>query len=129
MEATRPVEPSPISTSDSTAVTAESSTRKSFDKIKPEKMSYPTFSGNIWTLANFKKDFTKIVVPFYSDEFQRAYVLKQSCLKGKAKTLVENIDAIEYIWDRLEVKYGEKLDLVDAVTELNDVKPLKSNED
>ena len=48
LEATRPVEASPISTSDSTAVTAESSTRKSFDKIKPEKMSYPTFSGNIY---------------------------------------------------------------------------------
>ena len=72
LEATRPVEASPISTSDSTAVTAESSTRKSFDKIKPEKMSYPTFSGNIRTFSNFKKDFTKIVVPFYSDEFQRA---------------------------------------------------------
>ena len=122
--------PPPSASTLNTATAPQSSANTYRDKIKPEKMSYPTFSGNIRTFARFKKDFTKIVIPFYSDEYGRAYVLKESCLKGKAKALVENIDDIDDIWDRLEAKYGEKLDLVDAVvTELNDLKPLKHNDD
>ena len=100
------------------------------NEIKPEKMKFPIFSGNIRTFARFKKDFSKIVVPFYADMFQTAYVMKESCLKGKAKSLVENIDDMDEIWKRLESKYGDKIDLVDLViSEINDVPSLKSNDD
>ena len=99
-------------------------------EIKPEKMQLPTFSGNVRTYAKFKKDFAQIIVRFYADVFQRAYVMKQTCLKGKAKSLVENIDNIEEIWTRLDLKYGDKIDLVDVViSELNEVPPLLANDD
>ena len=56
--------------------------------------------------------------------------MKESCLKGKAKSLVENIDDMDEIWKRLESKYGDKIDLVDLViSEINDVPSLKSNDD
>ena len=70
------------------------------------------------------------VVPCYRDETQCAYVLKDTCLKGKAKGFVENVEKIEDIWERLESKYGDKLDLVDMViSDLNEVQTLKANDD
>lgn len=84
--------------------------------LKLEKISLPSFSGNCKTFARFKGDFKLIVVKAYSDEVQRAYVLKKSCLKGQAKTLVENIDSLEDIWDRLENKYGNSNDVIHMVT-------------
>ena len=99
-------------------------------KVKPEKLKLPSFSGNIRTFAKFKKDFAKIVVPFYTDEFQRAYVMKESCLKGIPKSLVENIDDLSDIWERLENKYGDVIDLVDVViADINEMQPLKGNDD
>ena len=98
--------------------------------IKPEKMKLPTFSGNIRCFARFKKDFTKIVAPFYPDNTQRAYTLKETCLKGRAKTLVENIEDIDEMWKRLENKFGDKIDLVDVVIkEIEEVPTLKNNDD
>ena len=98
--------------------------------LRPEKLKLPTFGGNVRTFAKFKKDFEKIVVPFYPEEFQQAYVMKESCLKGKAKGFVENIDDIKDMWSRLEAKYGDKVDLVDLViSELSEVQPMKANDD
>ena len=91
--------------------------------LRPQKMNYPTFRGDIRNFARFQKDFEKIVTPFYSDPSQRAYVLKENCLKGDTKRLVENIEDIELIWTRLIERYGNKMDLVDVVIKELDETP------
>ena len=90
--------------------------------MKVEKISLPTFNGNNRTFARFKGDFKQIVEKAYPDEVQRTYVLKKSCLKGPAKTLVENIDTLKDVWDRLESKYGNTNDIIHMVT--SDIKKL-----
>ena len=68
--------------------------------------------------------------PFYPDDDQRTYVMKESCLKGHAKGFVENIEDIEEIWKRLEEKYGDKIDLVDVVIrELEEIQTMKISND
>ena len=98
--------------------------------LRPQKTNYPTFRGDIRTFARFQKEFEKIVTPFYTDSSQRAYVLKESCLKGDVKKLVENIEDIELIWKRLTEKCGNKMDLVDVVIkEFDETPKLKQNDD
>ena len=73
-----------------TPVQGETSSTKTL--LRPEKIKLPTFSGNIRNFTRFKKDFEKIVVPFYSNPVHQAFVLKEICLRGNAKKLVENIE-------------------------------------
>ena len=102
--------------SDSSSVI--SSDHHSSSSLKVEKISLPTFNGNNRTFARFKGDFKQIVEKAYPDEVQRTYVLKKSCLKGPAKTLVENIDTLEDIGERLESKYGNTNDIIHMVPSL-----------
>ena len=98
--------------------------------VKPEKMKLPYFSGNIRNYARFKKNFKEIILPFYSDPIQQVYVIKENCLKGQAKILVENIEDMKAIWMRLDDKYGDKLDLVDVVIkDLENLPSMKINDD
>ena len=98
--------------------------------VRPEKMKMPIFSGNIRSFARFKKDFKQIALPCYPDLIHQVYVLKENCLKGPAKALVENVEEIEAIWRRLEDKYGDKMDLVDVVIkDLENIPNLKGNDD
>ena len=68
--------------------------RAEMKMLRPEKIKLPIFTGNIRNFARFRRDFGKIVVPFYPDPLHRAYVIKENCLKGEAKILVENIEDI-----------------------------------
>ena len=98
--------------------------------VRPEKMKMPSFSGNIRCYARFKKDFREIATPFYMDPFHQIYVIKESCLKGQAKLLVENIEDIEALWKCLDDKYGDKIDLVDIVIkDLESLPYMKVNDD
>ena len=90
--------------------------------VKLQKINLPSFNGNGRAFARFKGDFNRIVAPSYPDKQHLTYVIKEQCLKGQAKTLVENIDNIDEIWSRLEEKYGRTTDIVRLV--LNDVKKL-----
>ena len=81
---------------------------------KLEKIKNPTFSGDIRTFSKFQKDFKEIVEPNYSGP-QLSYVLRESCLSGEAKALVENIDEVDRIWEKLIDRYGDKLRLVEVV--------------
>ena len=89
------------------------------DKMKVERMKLPNFSGDCRAYARFKQNFEDIVVPFYQNEKQRIFTLKDTCLRGEAKKLVENITVMSEIWDRLDAKYGYTTDIVNIV--INDI--------
>ena len=78
-------------------------------------MKLPVFSGNIRNYARFKKNFREIILPFYREPIHQVYVIKENCLTGQAKTLVENVEDMDAIWRRLDDKYDDTIDLVDVV--------------
>ena len=78
-------------------------------------MKYPTFSGDIRSFDRFKSNFETIIAPSYPNKDHQVYVLKESCLKGDAKKLVANMRDIEDIWERLHDRYGDNLEIVNAV--------------
>ncbi len=115
-----------VDDSDTASVTSVSETTM----LKPPKVKFPAFSGEIRDFARFQKEFGNVVKPFYADSSQLAYVMKEQCLKGDAKTLVRNIEEIDSIWKRLKEKYGEKMDLVDVVIKgLEKIPSLKHSDD
>ena len=59
--------------------------------------------------------FKALVAPNYSNTIHQTYVLKENCLLGEAKNLVENIDNIDTIWERLHEKYGDNIEIVNAI--------------
>ena len=89
---------------------------------KVEKIGLPTFGGNCRAFARFKSDFNNIVIPNHPDETTRLYAMKSKCLKGPAKTLVENLQSLDEVWERLESKYGNSSEVLNLV--INDVKCL-----
>ena len=51
-------------------------------------------------------------------------------MTGQAKTFVENIDDVDIIWDRLNEKYGDKIDLIDKVIkDLEKIQTMRNNDD
>ena len=98
--------------------------------MRTEKMKLPSFSGNIRNYARFKRDFKDIVLPLYPDPIHQIFVIKENCLKGPARTLIENMEDMDAIWNRLDDKYGDRIDLVDVVIkELEGLPSMKGNED
>ena len=95
------------------------------DELRTERAKPPTFDGNVRNYASFKKDFTKIVEKRIKDVADRTYILKTQCLKSEARSLVQNLDDIEEIWERLNSKYGDKNRIVRLV--LQDIKELTFN--
>ena len=79
------------------------------------KLAPPKFQNDIRSFARFKADFKAIVKPEHDDETHLVYVLKNSCLSGPAKELVKNLSTESAVWDRLEEKYGDSTEIVDAV--------------
>ena len=79
------------------------------------KTTPPKFDNSIRSFARFKADFEAIVKPEIDDELYLIYVLKDSCLSGTAYDLVKNLDTEEEIWQRLEEKYGDAIEVVDSV--------------
>ena len=90
--------------------------------LRLQKVSLPSFTGDVRSYARFKGNFLKVVQPQYKDETHLMYVLKEQCLKGNAKTLVENVQEMKDIWERLDDKFGHGIDIVNLV--LKDVKNL-----
>ena len=43
------------------------------------------------------------------------YVLKKDCLKGDARKLVENMSDLKAIWERLQDRYGNEVDIVNVI--------------
>ena len=107
--------------------TAASSSSKV--NTKTERIKNPTFSGDIRTFMKFRKDFKQIVEPSNSGA-ELSYILRESCLQGQAKALVQNIDSVEDIWEKLTDRYGDTMQLVEIVIkELNDVAAMKGSDD
>ena len=91
-----------------------------------QKLPPPTFSGDIRNFAKFKGDFKSIIEPRYPDDTSRAYVIKNSCLKGEALELTKNLNNIDKIWERLHEKYGDDHDIVDSV--VKDIEEISSSQ-
>ena len=94
-----------------------------------EKMKLPSFSGDLRSYAKFKSDFVKHVMPGLSKEDSAAYVLK-SCLSGKAKEIIYNMDdSRSEMWTCLDEKYGDPSKLADLVIhDIRKLKPVKDGE-
>ena len=116
----------------SSASSEAGGSKKEFDsnQLKSERIKNPKFSGDIRAFANFKADFQKIVASKYSDKTHQAYVMKQSCLVGECKKLVENMNDIDKIWERLEMRYGDSTEIVNVIVQgLESFKFTKNNHD
>ena len=115
--------------SPTTGTTTGVSVSNSSSNTKNERLKNPTFSGDIRTYMKFKKDFKEIVEPNYQGA-QLSYVLRESCLQGHAKALVQNIDKVEDIWEKLKDRYGDTMHLVEIVIkELNELPVMKGSDD
>ena len=97
------------------AASTTSSSSHHHNSTKLEKMQAPKFSGNIRDYARFKANYEAIVKPSYDDEVHQMYILKEKCLTSEAKELVKNIDNLDDIWKRLAARYGDNIQIVDAV--------------
>ena len=85
------------------------------ESIHLQKMKPPSFSGNIRLFARFKADFMMIIENKYSDKLHQAYIMKENCLHGDAKKIVENLNDIDKIWERLHDRYGDNIEIVNIV--------------
>ena len=108
-------DPDSIIKSSDTSVFSDNDTSYDSRHLKLEKMKNPTFDGDIRSYARFKSDFQDIVAPSYPDKKHQLYVLKESCLRGNARKLVANMVDTEEIWARLEARYGNDIEIVNAV--------------
>ena len=98
--------------------------------LKTERMKHPTFDGDIRVFARFKSDFENIVASSHPSKEHQAYVIKESCLKAEAKKLVVNMTNIDDIWERLQDRYGDSLDIVNAVIQgLQNFQFMRNNHD
>ena len=84
-------------------------------KSNIEKMQPPKFSGSIRDFARFKSEYDAIVKPSYQNPVHQMHVLKNRCLQNEALELVKNLTDLHSIWKRLTDKYGNEVDIVDAV--------------
>ena len=91
-----------------------------------QKLSPPIFSGDIRSFAKFKADFKTIIEPRYLENTSRAYVLKNSCLKGDALDITKNLNNVDKIWERLHEKYGAELEIVNSV--VKDVEEISASQ-
>ena len=94
--------------STSTPIPTESSS------IRPEKMKFEPFSGELRKYPRFKEEFIKHMKPSYKPH-EEAFVLK-SYLAPDIKEDVDSLgdDATE-IWRRLDRKYSDRSKLVDSI--------------
>ena len=71
--------------------------------------------GDICSFARFKADFDDFVAPKYPNKRHQVYVLKRCCLQGTALKLVENLTDIDSIWERLRSRFGDEVEITNAV--------------
>ena len=56
--------------------------------------------------------------------------MKENCLHGDAKRIVENINDVDKIWPRLHDKYGDNIEIVNTVIEeIEQLNFMKNNHD
>ena len=98
--------------------------------IKSEKIKNPNFDGDIRSFTRFKADFNDIVVPNNPRVKAQTYLLKELCLQGESKKLVVNMTDLPAIWERLESRHGDEIEIVNSViTEIQEFQFNKSDQD
>ena len=83
--------------------------------LKTERVGNPHFNGDIRAFARFRSDFSDFVVPKYPSKKEQVYVLKRSCLQENALKLVENLTDIDSIWERLQSRFGDEVEITNCV--------------
>ena len=108
----------------------ESVSNRDDSSVQIQKMQPPSFSGNIRTFATFRADFKMIIESNYSNKEHQVYILKENCLHGEAKRIVENIGDIDKIWERLRNKYRDNIEIVNTILkEIEYLTFMKHNQD
>ena len=119
-----------IDTSSTTSTHGDSSTLELNKFFQMEKSKKPIFSGDIRNYARFKSDFMSFVAPTCRDKQHQSYVLKTDCLRGAAQNLVYNMSDIDSIWERLEGRYGDEVDIVNVIIKgVQEFPTIKSDHD
>ena len=85
--------------------------------IKPKKLEFPKFGGDLRAYTTFKKDFQETVVdPGVYNNQQMSLILRTECLQGEARGICKNITNLEDLWDRLDDVYHDPQKLVEIIT-------------
>ena len=66
-------------------------------------------------VVEFKANFENFVVPIHSSKQKLSYVIKLNCLEGSTLTHVSYFTDLDDIWKRLEYRYGNETEMVNAV--------------
>ena len=89
-----------------------------------KKMDFPKFNGIIRHYQTFKKDFHEMIVDKnLHDDKQLGHILRNECLTGTAKSLVQNIHDYKTIWTKLDGKFEDKGEVIEQIT--NEITNLK----
>ena len=101
-------------------VSKSSSETSRSSQIHVKALDSPRFGGNIREYANFKQDFTRLMVKTYGKD---AYALR-SCLYGPALQTVRGVeDDYDKMIERLDKVYGDSRKFVDTI--ISDIKSIK----
>ena len=107
----------PHSSSRGTTPLRSNSTYSGQSVFKPKKMEYPKFSGSIRGYNTFRRDFRMIIeeAGMFTEE-QMSLLLRNECLQGAPKALVQNIYEYEEIWDKLNEVFDDEAQVVQMIT-------------
>jgi hypothetical protein len=93
--------------------------------IKPDKVKFQQFNGDIRKYPQFRREFQAHMEPLYQKQ-QLAFVLKSylsECVREEVESIGEDH---RRVWERLDQLYGNPGKLVDAI--LNEIKNLPYND-
>ena len=94
------------------------------NSVQLERMKFEAFNGDIRKYPAFKTEFQTYVRPLCMVS-QLPFVLR-SYLAREVKEEVENVeDDYEALWERLDLKYGDRGQLIDSI--MSDIKNLRES--
>ena len=83
--------------------------------LKLDRLSVPTFSGNIRAYAKFKREFNNTVALEFPDPQVKLLYLQNQCIQGAAKDCIKNLTDFDSAMERLDDKYGRPRFVIDDI--------------
>ena len=83
--------------------------------LKLDRLSVPTFSGNMRAYAKFKREFENTVALEFPDPQVQLLYLQNQCLQGQAKDCVRNLTDFDSAMSRLDERYGRHKLIIESV--------------
>ena len=102
---------------DSNPSSRESSPSRQSNLLKPKKVDFPKFAGNIREFNIFTRHYNDMVVKTnaYAPE-QLLHILKYECLTGEPQKLIKHYLDYDAAWDKLNEVYKDDRQIVRLVT-------------